>query len=90
MEIVNNNILIKFLIHYSTMASSKRPLSCHPEFPMALPVSEGSVASSSLASYYKRSAGGYSSVTGCVLIQAIRPALQNLRVFMRKMKDKSK
>ena len=25
---------------------------------------------------------GYSSVTGCVLAQAIRPALQNLRVFL--------
>ena len=34
--------------------------------------------------------GGYLSVAGCILAQAIRPSLQNLRVFLRKMKDKSK
>ena len=34
---------------------------------------------------------GYSPVTGCVLTQAIRPALQNLRVFLlRKSKEKNK
>ena len=33
---------------------------------------------------------GYSSVTGCVLTQAIHPALQNLGVFLRKMKAKRK